>query len=145
MDAPYPVEIVTPQAASMGVITLEFYEHYGSQIWERLKGLGNDTAEGPVDIVGIFKAVANTPDPIRVYKIIRPPDIRGKKMAPYTEEYHNVVITAVEDGETIEVGTMEILKQIQLAYTHITRQGRNSVLNNVALPGTRDSNTTTFR
>lgn len=133
MDTPYPVEIITPQAASMGTITLELYEHFGSQVWERLEHLGKSNGRGPVDIVGIFKAVANAARPIRVFKYVRPPMIRGRKMEPYTEEYHNVIVAAIEDGETIEVGTMEVLKQLQLNYTHMTRGGRNDVLQNVNL------------
>jgi hypothetical protein len=31
------------------------------------------------------------------------------------------VITNVLDGETIEVGTMEVLKQVTVGYTHVTR------------------------
>lgn len=133
MDTPYPVELITPQAASMGTITLELYEHFGSQVWERLAGLGKENGRGPVDIVGIYKAIANTERPIRVFKYVRPPKIRGRQMAAYTEEYHNVVVAAIEDGETIEVGTMEVLKQLQLNYTHMTRGGRNDVLQNITL------------
>lgn len=128
MDTPYPVELITPMAATMGQITLELYELYGSNVWEQLKGLGGNNGKGPVDIVGIFKAVANMADPIRIFKYIRPPSIRGKRMTPYTEEYHNCVVSQVMDGETIEVGTMEVLKQMVINYTHITRGGRNDVL-----------------
>lgn len=142
MDEPYPVELITPQAAQMGQLTLELYELYGGQVWERLASyLGGDpkgtssvtsdsvtgSGKGPVDIVGIFNAVANTPNPIKIVKYIKPPKIRGRQMKPYTEEYHNCVISAVADGETIEVGTMEILKQITVNYTFMTRGNRNPV------------------
>jgi hypothetical protein len=140
MDTPYPVEIITPQAAGVGNITLELYEHFGSQVWERLSGLGKSSGDGPVDIVGIYKAVANTDKPIRVFKYIKPPKIRGRQMKPYTEEYHNVIVAAIEDGETIEVGTMEVLKQLQLQYTHMTRGGRNNALSNLTIGN--DSSTT---
>ena len=106
---------------------------------ERLAGLGKATGDGPVDIVGIYKAIANTAKPIRVFKYVKPPSIRGRQMRPYTEEYHNVIVASVEDGETIEVGTMEVLKQVQLQYTHMTRGGRNNVLNNLNVG--RDSST----
>jgi hypothetical protein len=128
MDTPYPVELITPMAATMGSLTIEFYELYGSNVWERLPGLGRGNGQGPVDLVGIFKEVANMGQPIRIFKYIRPPSIRGKQMTPYTEEYHNCVVSQVVDGETIEVGTMEILKQMVVNYTHLTRGGRNDVL-----------------
>lgn len=140
MDAPYAVEIVTPQAAGPGTIVLELYELYGQDVWERLSGLGKANGRGPVDIVGIFKAVADTPNPIRVFKFIKPPSIRGRKMTPYTVEYHNVIVSGVEEGETIQVGTMEVLKQLQLQYTHTTKGGRNDVLTNTSLGnGARDA------
>lgn len=129
MDTPYPVELMTPMAATMGTITLELYELYGSTIWERLEGL-NESPEkgGPVDIVGIFKAVSNSPKPITIFKYIRSPSVRGKPSQTYTEEYHNVVVSQLANGETIEVGTMEIIKQMVVNYTHVTIGGNNSVL-----------------
>jgi hypothetical protein len=163
MDEPYPVELITPQAASMGTITLELYELYGGQVWERLAGyLGGDpkgsstvkndsviaSGKGPVDIVGIFNAVANTPNPIRIVKYVKPPQIRGKTMKPYTEEYHNCVISQVLDGETIEVGTMEVLKQITVNYTYMTRGNRNPMRDrrstNLGGLTPYDSSTTSF-
>lgn len=127
LDEPYPVELVTPQAATMGVLTLEMYELYGQLVWERLVGLANKKGS-TVDIANVFAAVANSPTPIHVYRIIRPPRIRGKVMPSYTEEFHNVVVASVDDGETIEIGTMEILKTVVLNYTHVTRGGYNGLL-----------------
>lgn len=139
MDTPYPVELITPQAATMGTLTIEFYELYGSNVWERLKGLGRSDGKGPVDLVGIFQAVAAMNTPIRIFKYIRPPRISGAKMHPYTEEFNNCVVSQLVDGETIEVGTMEILKTMVVNYTHITRGGRNDMLKKTNLGNTRDS------
>ena len=153
MDEPYPVELITPQAAGMGMLVLDLYELYGAQVWERLATyLGGDakvsgTRSGPVDIVGIFQAVANTPNPIRIVKYVRPPAIRGKKMTPYTEEYHNCVISNVVDGETIQVGTMEVVKQLTVNYTYMTRGNQNKVIDGTKsanLGGVNNSVTTSF-
>lgn len=142
MDTPYPVELITPMAATMGSITMELYDLYGSNVWERLKGLGGNNGRVPVDIVGVFKEISDAPDPIRIFKYIRPPSIRGKRMVPYTEEYHNCVVSAIMDGETIEVGTMEVLKQMVVNYTHLTRGGKNNVLVKTNLGnGAHDSTT----
>jgi hypothetical protein len=138
MDSPYPVQVITPAAAGMGSLTLELYELYGAQVWERLgavakmtmgvrnSAVGNDPNaifDGAIDIVNIFRVQAATPNPITVVKYIKPPTLAGKNLNAYTEEYHNAVITDVVDGETIEIGTMEILKQITVGYTHMTRGG----------------------
>lgn len=145
LDSPYPVQLITPQALTMGAITLELYELFGSQVWQRLQYLNGDAGVGgaPVDLAGIFQAVANSPNPIHIFRVIRPPRIGGAQMKSYTEEFHNCVVSSLVDGETIEVGTMEVLKQITVNYTHITRGGRNNLLSNsstlgptAAAPGT---------
>jgi len=138
MDEPYPVQVITPAAAGMGTLTLELYELYGGKVWDRLgakvntndntRVVGDDTTtlRGAVDLVDVFIKVASIPGEIQVVKYIRPPTLKGRTIKPYTEEYHNCVITNIVDGETIEVGTMEVLKTITVAYTHMTRGGRRS-------------------
>jgi hypothetical protein len=121
MDTRYSTEIITPAAAGPGSLVLELYELYGQEVWDRLS-----TLTGAVDIVDIFEKVANSPDPITMVKFVRPPNLRGKTVTPYTEEYHNCVVSQVMNGETIEVGTMEVLKQITVMYTHMTRGGQYS-------------------
>jgi hypothetical protein len=68
LDARYPVEIITPLAAGMGQLQVELYELYGQHAWDRLKGIA-----GSVDIVDIFHRVANSPNPITMVKVIKPP------------------------------------------------------------------------
>lgn len=121
MDSPYPVEIITPAAANIGTLTLRLYELYGEKTWDELKHLS-----GSVDIVDIFIRVAALDNAVNMVKYVRPPKIGGKQVAPYVEQYHNVVITNVEDGEVIEVGTMEIMKTITVAYTYMTRGEKHS-------------------
>lgn len=119
LDERHPVEIITPAAISMGQVTVELYELYGYTAWEDLAGIAQS-----VDLQQIFQKVANTSTPIDMTKIVNPPD--GSKIPNYWEVYHNCVITNVLDGETIEVGTMEILKQITIGYTHVTRSNTNN-------------------
>jgi hypothetical protein len=138
MDSPYPIQVITPAAAGMGSLTLELYELYGAQVWERLgaeatrtygatessaSADSNAIFHGAIDIVDIFRTQAAAANPIHVIKYINPPELRNKTLPAYTEEYHNCVVTDVVDGETIEIGTMEILKQITIGYTHMTRGG----------------------
>lgn len=136
LDSPYPEQLITAQAITMGTLVLELYELYGANVWERLAGLGgNNTANGTnadsthiVDLANIFKAVAND-NPIHIYRIIQPPNFGFSKGFPaYTQEFHNCVVSTLDDGETIEVGTMEVLKRITVNYTHITQGGQNSLL-----------------
>lgn len=86
---------------------------------------------GAVDIVDIFIRQAQlAPSQTEVVKIIRPLGASGpagSPIQPYTEEYHGCVITSVQDGEQIAVGTMEVLKQITINYRYMTRNGNASI------------------
>lgn len=172
MDEPYPVEIVTPAAATMGTITLEMFELFGSgghasKIWDRLgdhfnnqnltaanpfgtpsgnyvtvdsanlnlgikfPGSSNTPFAGAVDIVDIFirQAIAD-PSKLGVTQIIRPLST-GDTTSSYDRDiyklqYHGCVITDVQDGETVAVGTLPILKQITISYRYVTRNGKPS-------------------
>lgn len=129
MDEPYPVELITPVATTMGTVTLEFYELFGRAVWENLAGLeGAWDGSGPVDLANIFKLVAEMTNPIRIIKFIREPKRGTKGGGVFTEEYNNCVVSQLMDGETIEVGTMQVLKQVVVNYTHITRNGGNNLL-----------------
>lgn len=116
LDEPYPIEIITPAAQNIGTLTLELYELYNHKVWDALADIA-----GSIDLVNIFIRVAAMKDPITVVKVIQPPTIRGIAPTPYSERFHNCVITNVEDGETIEIGTMEITKRLTIAYTNMTR------------------------
>lgn len=143
MDEPHPVELVTPIAATMGEITLQFYDIFNQKMWDRLKGL-----TGAVDIVSIFRAIAKNGPGIYMQQVITAPSFGPGETNPFTGSntnssrrlgtktnsgsnvqqtltYHNCVISQVLDSETIEVGTMEVLKQVVVNYTHSTRSDSN--------------------
>jgi hypothetical protein len=107
--------LITPLAATMGTIELELTDLFGEKVWERLKFLTDST-----DIVDIYEKVAvqNAGDtPIFIAKVITPKGNRGPILR---ENYHNCVVSAVQDDETIQVGTMEVLKRLTLNFTHST-------------------------
>jgi hypothetical protein len=111
----HPVELITPLAATMGSIQLELTDLFGEKAWERLKFLS-----GSQDIVDIFEAVAvqnATNAPIFIAKVITP---KGNRGGILRENYHNCVVSTVQDDETIQVGTMEVLKNILVNFTHST-------------------------
>lgn len=126
MDATHPDHLITPGAISMGTITLEFYELIDQPVWYSLAGLS-----GKEDLAAIFDAVAG--QDIMITKHLMIPGSRnvgngqgssaGQLQQARQIEYHGCVVSNLLDGETIEVGTMEVLKQVVLNYTHITRDG----------------------
>lgn len=145
LDEPYPVQVITPAASGMGSLTLNLYELYNEKVWDRLAADVNGTPanpfggvtsndintnsgifDGAVDLVDVFIRQAEYSGALNVVKYIRPPVIGGRKGMPYAEQYHGCVITNIVDGEQVEVGTMEIIKQVTVAYRFKTRNDRRS-------------------
>ena len=148
MDEPYPVQVITPAASGMGSLTLRLYELYNSKVWDRLGAqlgyvgtpgspfgnsnegelnFGGAVLNQAVDLVDVFIRIAEQPaGTVNVVKYIRPPLLGGTYGTPYAEQYHGCVITNVLDGEAIEVGTMEVTKEVTVAYTYMTRNGKRS-------------------
>jgi hypothetical protein len=145
LDEPYPVQVITPAASGMGSITLNLYELYNEKVWDRLASDVNGSTSNPfggvnsndintqnglfdgaVDLVDVFIRQAEYSGNLNVVKYIRPPMIGGRKGQPYAEQYHGCVITNIVDGEQVEVGTMEIIKQVTVAYRFKTRNDRRS-------------------
>jgi hypothetical protein len=114
MDEPYPVQVLTPAAASMGSITLRLWELYNQKVWDRLAANVNGKPASPFG-----GAQSNNIN-------IRPPTIGGRPGRPYAEQYHGCVITNIDDGEQVSVDTMEVLKTVTIAYLFKSRGGRLS-------------------
>lgn len=125
MDARYPLQIITAGAVSEGYLTMGLLELYKTKVWDRLLSVAG--VEGTAnDLADVFYAVAALDRPINAMKVIIPPaKVQGAEIEPYGEVYHNCVITNIEDNENIDVRTMELVKNVTMAYTHITRQGDN--------------------
>lgn len=110
LNAQRPLEIITPGAATNGTITLTLVELYNKSIWQRFATLANSQ-----DIVDIFRTMSSRSQGVHVTKIIKP----STGDSNYWETFYNVVVASVEDnGETIDVRTMSIQKQMTLWYTH---------------------------
>lgn len=145
MDEPYPVQVITPAASGMGSLTLRLFELYNEKVWDRLGSkigsssnpfsgqssnnlsFGESVLTGAVDLVDVFIRIAEQPPgTVNVVKYIRPPLVGGTQGEPYFEAYHGCVITDIQDGEQIEVGTMEVTKIVTVGYTHMTRGDKRS-------------------
>lgn len=101
-----------------------------SQITQNLTlgSTGPGQFAGLVDIVDIFITQAKLdPTQTQVVKYIRPLS-RGAAVGgtPYSEEYIGCMITNVVDGEQIEIGTLEVIKQITITYRYLLRNGTAS-------------------
>src|ERR1035437_1962624 len=95
----------------------------------QLLALGSDgPLTGAVDIVDIFiKQASQDPTKLQIVQYIRPPanpsSAPGTRPKPYYIVYVGCVITDAVDGEQIDVGTLEVIKQITVAYRYQLRDG----------------------
>lgn len=84
---------------------------------------GTGPFTGLVDIVDIaIRQAQLDPTQMQIVKYVRPLSAGGN-VRPYFESYVGCIITSVVDGEQIDVGTLEVLKQITVAYRYLTRNG----------------------
>lgn len=110
LNAPRPVEIVTAGAHRNGIIRLTLTELYNRPVWDRLAGLA-----GTQDLVDIMRTIAARDKGIEIVKRVKP-HVPG--LSEYSEHYYNCVVARVNDGETIDITTMEIHKELEVWYTH---------------------------
>jgi hypothetical protein len=139
LDQQYPMSIITPAAIGAGTLQMQLFEMYGTKVWDQImyitdnsnsaQGSGSFGSAGEKpqynDLAEIFLRLAALNVGVTASKIVYPPNtgVRGgPKVRHYADLYHNIVITDVRDDEQIEIGTMEVLKNMTLMYTHMTRQ-----------------------
>ena len=105
-----PIDVVTSRVIDGGLLTLSIRELWHQEVWEQLAGL-----TGTHDIIQVFERLAATPNYVSCAKIVTPPD--GKR---YGKVYHRCVVVDIPTGEEIRIGTLSILKNVTVAYTHTT-------------------------
>lgn len=123
MDQRYPMDIITPAALGPGTLTISEFEKYNARVWDDLMDAAVPLNGGAkyTDLVSIFIAMSATPNPINAIKIINPPKLAGTQVKPYGDLYLNCKITDIRDDENVEIGTMEIVKNITITYTRKIR------------------------
>jgi hypothetical protein len=104
-------EIATARAIATGTLTLTIRETWNEPVWNQLVGLS-----GAVDIIDVFEALESEPGDLTCEVIIKPPGAPTWRI----RTYHNCVITAIDDGETISLAQLTIPKTLTVTYTHKT-------------------------
>jgi hypothetical protein len=129
LDQRYPLDIITPAALGPGQLQIETFEKYGERVWDEMMGVIDRSGAKYNDLVEIFIKMAELDRPIHCMKIINPPKIAGKATQPYADIFLNCKITDIGDEETVEIGTMEIVKNITVTYTRKIRSDRTDHAN----------------
>jgi hypothetical protein len=109
IDESVPLEIVTALAVGVGTLRCQFYELWNEPVWATLPGL-----QGTTNLLDVLKAQVNL-GTITMQKIIQAP---SGLMRGYV--YHNVVITDIDQGESITIGTMTLPKTLTFQYCYTT-------------------------
>lgn len=141
MDQQHPMQILVPAAVGPGTLQVQLFEMYNSKVWDHLmritddKSFSNDFGTAGIrsqynDLSEIFLRLSALSKPINCTKIVYPPNVgvRGgtSKIRAYADTYHNCMITDLRDDETIEIGTMEVIKNLTIMYTYATRAVHNA-------------------
>ena len=136
LDAPYPLEIITPAAIGAGSLQVQLFEMYNKKVWDDIMKITDDvyrTGETTNrlsnynDLREVFVRLSNIGRGIQVTKFIYPPNkVQRVRTQYYAETFHNAKITDIRDDENIEISTMEVIKNLTIGYTHMTRHNANS-------------------
>lgn len=109
IDESVPLEIVTAMAVGVGTLRCQFYELWSEPVWSALPGL-----EGTFNLLDVLKRQV-TLGTITMQKVIKSPS--GIMRA---RVFHNVVITDIDEGENINIGTMTLPKTLTYQYCYTT-------------------------
>lgn len=109
IDESVPLEIVTAMAVGVGTLRCTFYELWNEPVWSALPGL-----EGTANLLDVLKRQV-TMGTVTMQKIIKSPS--GIMRA---RVYHNVVITDIDEGENVNIGSMSLPKTLTFQYCYST-------------------------
>jgi hypothetical protein len=109
IDEPTPLEIVTSQAVGVGTLRVTFYELWNSPVWSALPGL-----EGTNNLLEVLKRQIGLGN-VTVQKIVKSPS--GIMRA---RVYHSCVVTDIDEGENVNIGTMTLPKTLTIQYCYST-------------------------
>jgi hypothetical protein len=111
-----PVEIATSRVLAGGTLMLTIRELWNAPVWNQLSELA-----GTQNIVDIFEQLAADPNYVQCQTIIKPPGTERDPSKWRGKTYHQCTIVDINDGDTIQVGSLAVTKGITVAYTYSTK------------------------
>ncbi len=109
IDEAVPQEIVTALAVGAGTLRLTFYELWNEPVWSKLPGL-----EQTNTLLEVLQRQVSLGE-VRCTKLIKSPSGIYR-----VRNYHNCVLTDIDEGEQVNIGTMTLPKTITMQYTKTT-------------------------
>lgn len=109
IDEAVPQEIVTSMAVGAGTMRMTFYELWNEPVWSGLPGL-----ESTNTLLEVLQRQVQLGE-VRCTKLIRSPSGIFR-----VRNYHGCVLTDIDEGEQINIGTMTIPKTLTMQYIKTT-------------------------
>lgn len=137
LDQQYPMQIIVPAAVGPGTLQCQMFEMYNHKVWDEImlitdtvetNSAGQKTNSIYNDLSEVFLRLSALSKPITCTKFVYPPNIgvRGSGTNAYADVYYNCMITDIRDDENIQIGTMEVIKNLTIQYTYTKRHFNNS-------------------
>ena len=109
IDEATPQEIVTSLAVGAGTLRMTFYELWNEPVWSRLPGL-----EQTNTLLEVLQRQVQLGE-VRCTKLIKSPSGIFR-----VRNYHGCVLTDIDEGEQVNIGTMTLPKTITMQYVKTT-------------------------
>ena len=109
IDEAVPQEIVTSLAVGAGTLRMTFYELWNEPVWAKLPGL-----EQTNTLLEVLQRQVSLGE-VRCTKLIKSPSGIFR-----VRNYHGCVLTDIDEGEQVNIGTMTLPKTITMQYTKTT-------------------------
>ena len=109
IDDEVPQEIVTSLAVGAGTMRMTFYELWNEPVWSKLPGL-----EETNTLLEVLQRQVQLGE-VRCTKLIKSPSGIFR-----VRNYHGCVLTDIDEGEQVNIGTMTLPKTITLQYVKTT-------------------------
>ena len=109
IDEATPQEIVTAMAVGAGTMRMTFYELWNEPVWSSLPGLS-----GTNTLLEVLQRQMTLGE-VRCSKLIRSPSGFYR-----VRNYHGCVLTDIDEGEQVNIGTMTLPKTITMQYIKTT-------------------------
>lgn len=109
IDEATPQEIVTSLAVGAGTLRLTFYELWNEPVWSKLPGL-----ESTNTLLEVLQRQVQLGE-VRCTKLIKSPSGIFR-----VRNYHGCVLTDIDEGEQVNIGTMTLPKTITMQYVKTT-------------------------
>ena len=109
IDEATPQEIVTSLAVGAGTLRMTFYELWNEPVWSKLPGL-----EETNTLLEVLQRQVQLGE-VRCTKLIKSPSGIFR-----VRNYHGCVLTDIDEGEQVNIGTMTLPKTITLQYVKTT-------------------------